>query len=398
MSDELDLFDERPVREAPTGAARRARKRRTRLIVFGLVVALLIAGGVWYGWRQLSGIGGFDDFAGAGESDVVVEVKGGDTTGTIASTLVSQGVVASARAFLTAAENEPKVRSIQPGFYVMRTKMAGKEAVGRMVDPKVKVGQLQIKPGTQLDDIAKGDGSTVPGIVSLLAQASCAELNGKSTCVPVEELRRVSETADLAALGVPDWALADAARAPEPKRRLEGLIAPSVYDVKPGSTAEELWKKVVTDSSALLQSYGMPRLGETSGFTPYQILVMGSLVQREAVSGDFGKVARVTYNRLAEGMKLEYDSTVNYVLDRPEITTTAADRARQGPYNTYATPGLPPTPIAATSKDALAAAAKPEEGTWLFFVVCQKNGTSCFANTFPEHQANIRLARDNGAY
>lgn len=46
--------------------------------------------------------------------------------------------------------------------------------------------------------------------------------------------------------------------------------------------------------------------------SPYQILVVGSLVQREAKPQDFAKVARVIYNRLAAPQRLEFDSTVNY--------------------------------------------------------------------------------------
>ncbi|GLW94419.1 endolytic transglycosylase MltG [Actinokineospora globicatena] len=395
MTDELGFFEEDE--EQPAKRKPRRDRRRVKLAVFGLVLLAIIGGGVWYGIRTLSGIGGYDDFSGAGESDVVVEVKGGDSTGVIANRLKEEGVVASARAFTEAAESESKVRAIQPGFYVMRTKVSGTDAVAKIVNPASRVGNLQIKAGTQFDDVTSG-ATVTPGVYTLLSKASCAELNGKSTCVPVEELRKVVESADLATLGVPDWAVPDASKSPEPKRKLEGLIMPDVYEVRPGSTAEELWKKLIADSSALLQSVGMPALADATGFTPYQMLVMGSLIQREAIAGDFSKVSRVTYNRLAKTMKLEYDSTVNYVLDRPAIRTRPEDRAKSGPYNTYANTGLPPTPIAAVSREALEAAAKPAEGTWVFFVRCQKDGTSCFANTLEEHNANIALAQRNEAY
>ncbi|SDC67259.1 endolytic transglycosylase MltG [Actinokineospora iranica] len=396
MSDDLGLFEEQERRGKGSQEGKPDRKR-VKLAVFGLVFVLLIAGGVWYGLGQLAGIGDYDDFSGPGETDIVVEVKGGDSTATIANRLKDDGVVASAKAFIAAAESESKVRSVQPGYYVMRTKVSGQDAVAKIINPASRVGNLQIRAGTQFDDITNGNNVT-PGILSLLSKASCTQLNGKSTCVPVEELRKVSETADLAALGVPDWAVPDASRAPEAKRRLEGLIMPDVYEVRPGSTAEELWKKIIADSSARLQSFGMPNLAANSGFTPYQVLIMGSLVQREAIASDFGKVARVTYNRLAQGMQLEYDSTVNYVLDRPTITTKSEDREKVGPYNTYKVTGLPPTPIAAVSREALEAAANPAPGTWLFFVRCQKDGTSCFADTLPQHNANVKLAQDNDAY
>ncbi|UVS78280.1 endolytic transglycosylase MltG [Actinokineospora sp. UTMC 2448] len=391
MNDGLDLFDDHSDRD------HRSRGKRVKLAVFGLLIVLLIGAGVWYGWRQLSGLGGYDDFAGPGETDIVIEVKPGDSTGAIAGTLVEQGVVASSRAFVAAAENNAQVRSIQPGFYVMRTKISGQDAVTRIVDPEARVGNLQIKPGTQLHDIKKADNTVTPGVASLLSKASCAELNGKSTCVAAKDLLQVAEKADLANLGVPDWALADANKAPR-ERRLEGLVAPAVYDVRPGATAEELWTKLLADSSAHWQSYGMPGIADSSGFTPYQFLTMASLVQREGIEKDFGKVARVIYNRLEIGMELAFDSTVNYVLDRPNIATSDADRERAGPYNTYKNMGLTPTPISSASKEALAAVAEPPAGKWLFFVLCQKDGTSCFAETYEEHLDNRDLARENGAF
>jgi UPF0755 protein len=105
----------------------------------------------------------------------------------------------------------------------------------------------------------------------------------------------------------------------------------------------------------------------------------------------------VIYNRLGGGQRLELDSTVNYPLDLQALRTSAANRAQPGPYNSYAAPGLPPTPISAPGRDAIAAALAPATGPWFFFVRCQTDGTSCFATTLQEHQANVALAEKNGA-
>ena len=86
------------------------------------------------------------------------------------------------------------------------------------------------------------------------------------------------------------------------------------------------------------------------------------------------KVSRVIYNRLAVPMKLEFDSTVNYALDRASIATTAEDRANPSPYNTYQVMGLPPTPISSPGPDAVDAALNPAEGSWLFFVKVEPGG------------------------
>jgi UPF0755 protein len=184
----------------------------------------------------------------------------------------------------------------------------------------------------------------------------------------------------------------------EPKHRLEGLIAPGIYDVKPGSSALDVVKQVVTTSAQRWAAIGMPSVASDTGFRPYEVLIMASLVQREAVDPDFGKVSRVIYNRLAISMPLGFDSTINYVLDRPEITTKTADRNAPGPYNTYLNSGLPPTPIGTPSMEALTATAHPTKGSWLFFVKCQKDGASCFADTPQQHDQNVRDAQARGIF
>lgn len=395
--EELDLFtDARTERHRPVRKPRKRKRRRVVLWVSMVVVLGLIAVAGYFGLQQVLGIGGYDDYAGNGESQVVVQVKNGESTGDIAATLAEADVVASSRAFITAAESDERVRAIQPGYYVVKTKSSGAAAVTQIVAKDAKVGNLQITAGTQLHDIKNGDKVT-PGIVTELAQASCADLDGKSTCVKPDQLWASMKKADPAKLGVPDWAVPYAKKA-DPERRLEGLIMPGVYDVKPGSNADELWQQLVSNSATQLQAVGMPNIAQDSGFTPYQVTVMASLIEREGIEKDFAKVSRVTYNRLAQRMELQYDSTINYVLDRPTIRTNGADRNKAGPYNTYQNSGLPPTPISAPSPEAFKAAAAPANGKWLYFVRCQTDGTSCFANNQAQHDQNVATAQERGAY
>jgi UPF0755 protein len=407
VTDGLGLFDnsysdldEHDDRDEDRPGQRRPEPRRNRRAMFWVITAVVVAlicGGAYYGIMQVLGFGSFDDFSGQGESDVVVEVLPGEGTADIGAMLKNKDVVASAKAFTAASEGQAKVKTIQPGFYQLKTKMSGKAAVDKIIAKDSRVGRLEIRAGTQLDDITLPDKKVALGVFSLIAKAGTTTLNGKQAGPTAEELRKTAETADLAGLGAPSWAVPDASKA-EPKRRLEGLITPGVYDVQPGLTAEELLKKIVTDSARTLDGWGMPKLAATTGFTPYQVLVMGSLIEREGIQGDFTKISRVTYRRLADGIKLGYDSTINYVLDRPSITTDANIRATPGPYNTYLNLGLTPTPIAVTSKEALTAAANPADGPWKFFVKCQKDGTSCFAETDKQHNQNVADARARGAF
>ena len=131
--------------------------------------------------------------------------------------------------------------------------------------------------------------------------------------------------------------------------------------------------------------------------SPYEVLIVGSLVQKEAQPADFAKVARVIYNRLASDYdRLEFDSTVNYPLDRQEVATTDKDRETKTPWNTYAMPGLPATPICSPGDEALAAAERPEPGDWLYFVTVDTDGTTLFTADYQEHLANRDLALSSG--
>lgn len=382
--------------EGDSPQPRRGRRKKKLIGRLALVaIVLLLADGVWYG---VTTIFGCDDFEGVGEGDVLVQVSGGDSTNAIAGKLETAGVVASAKAFAKASEDVPAVTKVQPGYYLLKQKMSGAAAAEQIVKPGSRVGQLQIRAGTPFDDITQPDGKVTEGVFTLMSKASCADINGKSTCVPVDELRKTVESIDLTSIGVPGWAAATASKAERKNSRLEGLITPGVYDVKPGWTATELLTDVVKISPLQLQRAGLTDKTGIDGKTPYQTLVIASIIEREAVKIDFGKISRVIYNRLNKNMKLEVDSTINYVLDKPTLLTKPEDRAKAGPYNTYANTGLPPTPIGAPSKEAIQAALQPAAGDWLFFVKCEKSGQSCFAVTNAEHNKNRDDAQARGVY
>jgi len=409
MTDDLNLFsrsagggtgpaDGRRVVWQPGEQQQLSRRRRRRVVLLAaLAVVVLVAGTAWYGLRELMALRAVPDYPGAGAGNVIVQVQQGDFTSAIATRLASQDVVASARAFTRAAETVPRIRSVQPGYYQMRTRMSGAAAVTMLLDPASRVGQLDIRAGTQLDDVRQPDGTVTPGILSLLSRASCARIGSTRSCVSAEQLREGMTQSSPAELGVPTWATEPVARV-DPGRRLEGLIMPGRYDVRPGSSSPDLLSQVMATSTARLQGAGMPDVAAPTGLGPYEVLTIASIIEKEAIASDFGTVSRVIYNRLAAPMPLQMDSTINYPLDRQQITTSDADRARPGPYNTYVAPGLPVSPIGTPSTEAINAAVQPSPGLWVYFVKCQPDGTSCFALTFEEHQRNLAAAVANGAF
>lgn len=405
MSEDLDPDRAEPVAVGPPRhrmnrvervRARGNQSRRRMIAAFAVVMLIAVVVAVVFLGFKLFGSGS-GDFAGAGKDDVVIQVHDGDSTTQIGETLREQNVVSTVKGFVDASRDNAAIAAIQPGFYKVRTEMSAASAVQRLADPGNRVGKLVIPEGRQLDNVADVKTNAVTkGIFSLISDASCVELNGQRKCVSADDLRNAAGQGDPAALSVPGWATKPVTAMGNNHRRIEGLIAPGTWNVDPAGSPQEILASLIGASVKHYEVGGLLDTAKAMNMSPYEILVVASLIQREAKPNDFAKVARVIYNRLAAPQRLEFDSTVNYPLDRQEVATTDADRATQTPWNTYASGGLPATPICSPGDPALAAAERPEPGDWLYFVTVDMQGTTLFTKDYQQHLANIELARRNG--
>lgn len=177
---------------------------------------------------------------------------------------------------------------------------------------------------------------------------------------------------------------------------LEGFLMPGEYQIKRTLTAEELAATFLKRFDAEVT----PDLREAfsrHGLTLEQAVTLASIVQREAVVAEEQPViASVFYNRLAQGMALESDPTVQYALgyDSDHHTwwtnpLTQADLQVNSRYNTYIYPGLPPGPISNPGLDALKAVAYPAETEYFYFrAKCDGSGRHTFSVTYQEHLLN----------
>jgi UPF0755 protein len=390
-------------RHRPRGARARRRRHPVRSTVIALVVLALIAGGVTAGviwWQHRTAAP--QDWAGTGAHTLVIRVQSGDGLYDVGQTLAGAGVVASGPIFVSVAADDGRLSGLQPGYYLVHEHSSAQSAVDDLANPDNRLGRLRIIPGDTIADFAKvsttGEKGTKPGILSKIVD-SCVPSNGAAHCFTVDELRQVAATSSPSDLGVVGWATEAVSEVADPARRLEGLILPGDYDIAPGSTAFEALRAVVSASAAQWNTTGIVAAAKKQDFTPYQLATVASLVQAEGIGEDMPKVARVIYNRLDDGMKLQFDSTVNYGLDRASISTTEAERLNDAnAYSTYAHEGLTPTPIGAPGPDALDAADDPAAGPWLYFVAIDLEGHSCFSATKDEHDACVDQARANGVF
>ncbi|WJY68160.1 endolytic transglycosylase MltG [Corynebacterium auris] len=370
-------------------------RRRTGSIAILVASILLIIGLVaWIAVMRMSDTGG--DFAGTGNGEeVVVEVKEGSSVSELGPELEERGVVKSNAAFQSAALSDTRTDSIQPGFYRLQQEMSAAAAVEALIDPANRITPLQVPGGATLMDISVLGGQVRLGIYSMIQQVTCGD-QPTDGCVQVEDLIDVAANADPAQLGVPEWARETVASRQGDAKRLEGLIAPGEYIVDPDADAEAILTDLITRSAQQFESVDIAGRAGNVGLSPYELLTAASLVEREAPAGEYDKVARVILNRLEVPMRLEFDSTVNYGLPSVEVATTDEDRQRETPWNTYAMDGLPETPIASPSMEAIEAMENPAEGDWLFFVTIDTDGTTVFNNTFEEHLDDVQRAQESG--
>ncbi|TQN43288.1 UPF0755 protein [Blastococcus colisei] len=339
----------------------RARRRRSPVAVIGslLVLAGIVVGIVLGGQKLIELIDPTaKDYTGQGTGEVPIRVQDGDTLSDIGRTLVGADVVASVGPFVEAAESNAASVGIQPGVYEMRLQMSGQAALDLLLDPTSRV----------LSRVTIPEGLTVERTLARLAE---------ETGRPVEEFQAAA--VDTAALGLPAYA----------NGQLEGFLFPATYDVEPDDAPVDVLRQMVSRGTEVLTGLGIPEADRLA------VVTKASLVQAEAGNvEDMGKVARVLENRLADGMALQLDTTVNYANDKGGITTTAADRANPSPYNTYLYPGLPPGAINNPGEDALRAVLNPTPGDWRFFVVVDPDtGDTRFAATKAEHDQNVELFR-----
>ncbi|MEV7323237.1 endolytic transglycosylase MltG [Streptomyces sp. NPDC093970] len=169
----------------------------------------------------------------------------------------------------------------------------------------------------------------------------------------------------------------------------EGYLFPATYPLEKDSTPQSVLRFMVDTANRRFGGAPIAAGAQRDAMNVYQAVTIASIVQAEASDkADMGKVARVVFNRLQNGMPLQMDSTLNYGLGRSTLDTTAEDTRSENPYNSYQRMGLPPSPIDNPGEDAMRAAMNPTPGNWLYFVTV-KPGDTRFTADYAEHQRNV---------
>jgi UPF0755 protein len=323
-------------------------------ILTGLVVLFLL-GVLWFA-LQVFPVGGSG-------REVIIDVTPGSSIATIAGQLHEKGVIASPFAFRidTLIFGAPTVQS---GTYELK-QGSSFAAVKSILGSYPNVRAVVVLPGLTLHEVALDVASDTSGTFGA---------------------RFMSD------------ATAAATQSPfKPDGSLEGLIGSGTYIIRPGETAGELVTAMTKSFVKEASASGLTPATTLNGLDAYQLITAASIVEKEGYyPSNMPKVARVIFNRLAQGGRLQMDSTVLYYLGKDGGAVTPAMLALNTPYNTYIQIGLTPTPICTVSSYALNAVLHAPKGTWYYFTLVNKDGTMRFSTTWAEQLAAERLAASRG--
>ena len=173
---------------------------------------------------------------------------------------------------------------------------------------------------------------------------------------------------------------------------VEGYMYPTTYTVPVGIKARDLVRVMTHEFIERWPPEWDARVGQL-GMTRHEIVTLASIIESEVrYRPDRPYVSAVYHNRLKRGMALQADPTINYAYGRRLRRVWERNLQIRSPYNTYLHPGLPPGPISQPSDSSLYAALNPAPVGFIYFVA-QPDGKHVFSETYADHLAAIRRAR-----
>jgi UPF0755 protein len=341
-----------------------------------LLVALLVVGGVgfWY-VREVNPAGDPSD-------PITFTVEPDDDLDSIAERLLERGFIVNAGLFEWYVERNGGLEVV-PGYYELRTS----DHMGNILRV------LRTPPGQTFTRVTFPEGYTLTRMAT--------RLNERVPRITTDEFLQAATDGSVRS-----------ALQPEGVTSMEGLLFPDTFEVSNDETARQVVKRMSDLMERVGRQLDIEARAAKLGLTPYQVLTVASMIEREAkIDDDRAQIARVIYNRLYIQMPLQIDATLYYGQD-PD-TPFDELKALDTPYNTYKYPGLPPTPIAnpgrASIEAALAPAPNPGIGDpvcqgipddfpciYLYYVLIDDTGRHAFAVTLEQHEANIERAREAG--
>lgn len=295
----------------------------------------------------LAGIAGFafvnswiEGPKGGGGRPVAVTIDRGSSATRIAETLERSAVVDSALRFRLYLKKNGINQDLRAGKYELETAQPFAALVAELKKgPPAEFVRLVIPEGFNLEQ----------------------------TAAQVESLTHIA-AADFLAEATP--AKIKPGILPEGSTTLEGFLYPSTYHVEKKETAATLVARMLAEFEKQTQTEALDT-STALGRTPYEMLVIASLIEEEAKSDDErAKISAVIHNRLAMGIPLGIDATIQYAVKKYNgEPLTVSDLAINSPFNSRTRAGLPPNPLSSPRASSVAAALNPAQEDSIYYVL-----------------------------
>jgi UPF0755 protein len=351
-----EIVGEPPVKE------RRFGRWLIALAVLVLLLLVAIGGvGLW--------VKGQIDPSGPPGEEVAFDIPNGASTSAIANQLADQGIISSGEIFRWYLRFKGGDDSFEAGLYHLRTNSAMGDVVTVLHEGP------DLPPATNL---------TIP------------------ESLWVEQVaQRVDELEHLDGARFLELVNSGAVRSqfqPEGVTTMEGLLYPETYRIEEREDEEAVLRRMVETFDQVATEVGVADAEARVGYSPYEAIIVASLIESEAAADEErGKIARVIYNRLEQGIPLGIDATFYYALglDRKGTSLRQSDLEIDSPFNTRENVGLIPHPIAMPRRASLEAALNPEPGPWLYYVL-EAPGRHFFTDDYNEFLRAKDEAQANG--
>jgi UPF0755 protein len=302
-------------------------------------------------------------------SPVPFTIEIGESAYAISNKLLEQNLITDADLFRLFLRYNGLDASLEAGDYTLRRNMNFREIAEALQKASFEEITVRIPEGWRAEQVAEM--LTTEGI-----------MDGSAFLATVRQ-----------GAGVEHPLLADR----PPGASYEGYLFPDTYRIPANGAPEDLISRMLENMASKIPSNALD-LAASQGYTFYEILIIASIVEREAVvAEERPTIASVYFNRLAQGMHLQADPTVQYAMGYQTDTgqwwktpVTLEEYSQvNSPYNTYLNAGLPPGPIASPGAASIVATLQPEQTTYLFFMACGGEGAHLFATDYETHQQNV---------
>ncbi|MEP6898984.1 MAG: endolytic transglycosylase MltG [Rhodanobacter sp.] len=328
-------------------------RAQARMLV--IVVLLAMAAALLYGWNDFSRFSGSP--MNVSVQGASIDIGRGSSFRNIVGELRQRGLTTANPLYWRLLAEQMRVAGrLHAGEYALDVGITPRELLANMAAGKVLQRNFTIV-----------DGWTFAELRHALASA--------------EKLRHDSAGLDDAAIMQKIGAAGDLP---------EGRFLPETYAYVKGDGDLDILKRAHAAMGRTLDALWPARDKSVPLATPYDALILASIVEKETGRADErARIAGVFVRRLENHMLLQTDPTVIYGMGAAYAGNIhKSDLTTDTPYNTYTRAGLPPTPIALPGKPALLAALHPAAGTELYFVA-RGNGEHVFSSTLEEHNHNV---------